>query len=227
MPTPIPSYQPFEWTKINHIPIQEDKSTLCIVQPQPRLRLSPAYFQAGIPNALATIWLRASLIKQLHIALNYLPDEYGLEILDGWRPLSVQAALRERFRQDIVNQHPDYHETQIQTMLNQFVAAPYRTNATPPHYTGGSVDLTLFSLATQQTLDMGSAFDEPSPQSYTAALEDNIHHPAHHYRRLLYHAMIQAGFTNLPSEWWHFDYGNQNWAFFSQQPYAYFGAIEP
>ncbi len=30
-------------------------------------------------------------------------------------------------------------------------------------------------------------------------------------RRLLYYAMIDAGFTNLPSEWWHYDYGDRFW----------------
>ena len=27
--------------------------------------------------------------------------------------------------------------------------------------------------------------------------------------------MLQAGFTNLPTEWWHFDYGNKFWAFYT------------
>ncbi|MBQ4051251.1 MAG: hypothetical protein IJD13_06430, partial [Oscillospiraceae bacterium] len=31
-------------------------------------------------------------------------------------------------------------------------------------------------------------------------------------RRLLYHVMIRAGFTNYDGEWWHFDYGNPLWA---------------
>lgn len=31
----------------------------------------------------------------------------------------------------------------------------------------------------------------------------------HQNRKILYDAMIIAGFTNYPEEWWHFDFGNQ------------------
>ena len=31
-------------------------------------------------------------------------------------------------------------------------------------------------------------------------------------RRLLHHAMRQAGFTHYSAEWWHFDYGDGPWA---------------
>lgn len=34
-------------------------------------------------------------------------------------------------------------------------------------------------------------------------------------RRLLYNAMISAGFTNLPSEWWHYDYDTKFWGYFT------------
>ena len=40
-------------------------------------------------------------------------------------------------------------------------------------------------------------------------MDDNI---IKENRRLLYSAMIDTGFTNLPSEWWHYDYGDENWA---------------
>ena len=29
---------------------------------------------------------------------------------------------------------------------------------------------------------------------------------------MLYNVMTAAGFTNLPSEWWHYDYGDNMWA---------------
>ena len=30
--------------------------------------------------------------------------------------------------------------------------------------------------------------------------------------------MIKAGFTNLPSEIWHYDYGNRAWAYYKKSP---------
>ena len=46
-------------------------------------------------------------------------------------------------------------------------------------------------------------------------------------RRLLYHVMVSAGFTNYPDEWWHFDYGNQNWALMSGRKAAVYGRGVP
>ena len=38
--------------------------------------------------------------------------------------------------------------------------------------------------------------------------------------------MIKAGFTNLPSEIWHYDYGNRAWAYYNKKPAIYKGILE-
>lgn len=217
---------PFDWPDIAAIPIAETNAPLHILQPAPRLRLRPIYHEMGIAHALPHIILRAPLIERLHQALATLPERYGFEILDGWRPIAVQHALRENFRADIIARHPEYNAAQIDAKLDQFVANPERRNMTPPHHTGGSIDLTLFDTENGHTLDMGTAFDEPSQRSHSAALENEAPTPAREHRRILIHTLLRAGFTNLPSEWWHFDYGNQNWAYFNGAPAAHFGSRE-
>ena len=44
-------------------------------------------------------------------------------------------------------------------------------------------------------------------------------------RRLLFGIMTEAGFTNLPSEWWHFDYGDRFWAFYNEKSAIYGGVF--
>jgi D-alanyl-D-alanine dipeptidase len=46
-------------------------------------------------------------------------------------------------------------------------------------------------------------------------------------RRLLHNTMTDAGFVNLPSEWWHFDYGDQLWAWANKKDHAIYGAAQP
>lgn len=224
-PALLPSL-PFDWNLIAAVPVQECDAPLHILQPAPRLRLRPAYHDMGIRHALEHIVLRAPLTERLQQALAALPPQYGFEILDGWRPIAVQHALRESFRADIIARHPEFNDAQIEARLDQFVANPERRIMAPPHHTGGSIDLTLFDTTSGETLDMGTAFDEPSHRSHSAALENEAPSPAREHRRILIHTLCRAGFTNLPSEWWHFDYGNQNWAFFSGAPAAMFGSRE-
>lgn len=103
--TPIPHSTSFQWDKIANIPLSENNDPLIIVDSHSRLRVVPIYHQLGIAHATEQIWLRKTLIQKLHEALSYLPEQYGFEILDGWRPLVVQAALRDNFRQQIIQQH--------------------------------------------------------------------------------------------------------------------------
>ena len=171
--------------------------------------------------------LRQTVAKKLQHAATLLPDTLGLVVFDGWRPLCVQRALRDEIRQQIVAKQPKADEVWIEARLDEFVANPNRHDMCPPHLTGGSVDVSLFHRATGEVLDMGSAFDEAGHLSYTAALENETDarlDAARQHRRILVGAMVQAGFTNIPTEWWHFDFGNQNWAYFSGADRAIYGA---
>lgn len=37
--------------------------------------------------------------------------------------------------------------------------------------------------------------------------------------------MNKAGFTNLPSEWWHYDYGEKFWAYYNNTPAIFEGVF--
>ena len=94
----------------------------------------------------------------------------------------------------------------------------------PLHSTGGSIDLTLVYTDTKKELDMGVEFDEFSLLTNTNYFEEhNINDNIKYNRRILYNSMIKAGFTNLPSEVWHYDYGNRAWAFYKKTKAIYKG----
>ena len=108
-----------------------------------------------------------------------------------------------------------------------FVSKPsYDVKHPSLHNTGGAVDLTLCD-ENGDYLDMGTKFDEFSGKSWTNHFEeieqDDI---VRDNRRLLYNTMIKAGFANLPSEWWHYDYGGKFWAYFTKNEAIYDGVID-
>ena len=83
-----------------------------------------------------------------------------------------------------------------------------------PHSTGGAVDLTIIDPQ-GNLLEMGSEFDESSERSlpnYYVDRLDPSSRLAHENRELLSGAMSSAGFRRLTHEWWHFSFGDQNWA---------------
>ncbi len=96
------------------------------------------------------------------------------------------------------------------------------------HSRGSTVDLTLFDIAAEKDVDMGSTFDwfgeeshpdwcgKPDTQEYTGDYLDNtpakggkINAAQFHNRMILRTAMMRHGFKPLAKEWWHFTLANE------------------
>ena len=101
-----------------------------------------------------------------------------------------------------------------------FVSSTAIAAFTPPHVTGGAVDITLDAGA--GPLALGTDFDSFEPAAGVAALE-GLDSPDAVLRRVLYWSLVSAGFAPYAQEWWHYSYGDQNWAIFTSQPQARYG----
>jgi D-alanyl-D-alanine dipeptidase len=219
----IPQQADFEWYQLKDIPIIDSHELLVDTVDIKGVHTQAMYFLQGIAGALPQCYVRQTIAEKLRAVNASLPDGYYLVVLDAWRPLEVQQQLRASFLQDIQARFPHLSEPEQLATLDQFVARPSDDPMCPsPHVTGGSVDVSLCDAA-GHLLDMGSGFDAPVPASWTSALEGEPESPAQRNRRLLYHSMLAQGFSNMPSEWWHFDYGNQLWALKTGQAQAIYG----
>jgi D-alanyl-D-alanine dipeptidase len=146
-------------------------------------------------------------------------------VFDGFRPLAVQQWLWDDYSAQIRSKNPGFTDDEVGAAVRQFVAFPQADPlAPPPHRTGGAVDVYLIQTSTGKILPMGTEADEIAPASCTRWFEEHPQDPFTTNRRLLFHAMTGAGFTNYLGEWWHFDYGNQRWANVSGASAAVYGA---
>lgn len=74
---------------------------------------------------------------------------------------------------------------------------------------------------------MGTLFDDFTDRAWSDHFENYEQaDEVKRNRRLLYNVMIGAGFTNLPSEWWNYDYGDKFWSYFTGHPAKYLGVID-
>lgn len=220
---PIPKQSQYSWDKLKDVCIMESNEPLQVIPNNKNLKQLPIYFEHNVPHAMDICVARTSVIQKLQQAADLLPDHLGILVLDAWRSRIVQQGARNEIYEIIKIKYPYLSNAEQLELLSQF-AAPARPDFVSPHLTGGSVDITLFELETGNWLDMGADFDEPTERSYTHFYEAQPEHPACNNRRLLYSVMTQIGFTNLPTEWWHFDYGNPLWAHYNQQSHAIYGA---
>ncbi len=184
----------------------------------------------GLNNAVTACYLRKTVYELLLKAQANLPDGYFLRIWDAWRPLSLQKELYESYRHDLISAFnlSSLPEDEQNAFISKYIAIPSENPDYPPaHTTGGAVDLTLIDKYGNE-LDMGTDFDDFSEKAATDYFENREYEGStvQKNRRILNQAMTKAGFTNLPSEWWHYDYGNRNWANFSKNEAIYKGVFE-
>lgn len=181
------------------------------------------YFDKHFYGATKHLYVRETVFEKLKEASKYLPMGYKLLIFDAWRPLSLQMTLYEKQYKKFSNEFPNAHEGELIQKTRELIATPSSDENNPfNHSTGGVVSLTIVN--NNKKLDMGTDFDFLSPISHTKYFEGLFKNKnVRENRRLLYDLMTSVGFTNLPNEWWHYDYGNSNWAFYTKKEPIYNG----
>lgn len=236
IPIPLPN-RVWNWAEVKSKEIRENGERLVPLSLFPeKILVRPQYFLQGIEGALPECYAREGVYKRLVEASLLLPKGYKLVILDAWRPVKVQQSLFNILKERLRSQHPNLSEEEVVNMTLKFVALPSKDPKRPsPHNTGGAIDLTIADEF-GNLLYMGTEYDDPTEISRTTYFEELIAKgeklnerelEALQNRRLLYHILTSVGFTNYIDEWWHFDYGNQNWAWMKGEPYALYGPTAP
>lgn len=192
------------------VPVVVDDDGEPLVDAGRQLMCLRAYHDAGWPGTDPRTWLRAGVVSRLVELQVHLPHGFGLAIFDGWRsPTTVRALY-------------DHYYGPGSTLEPGYLAPP--EGRTPPHTTGGAVDLTLTWHGAP--LALGTPFDEFTPRAHLCSFESEPG-PVRALRRLLVHHMVDAGFAPFAEEWWHFSHGDEDWARWRGVRVANHGATSP
>lgn len=196
--------------------------------------IEPMYFNWGYSDT-NLVKLREGVITKLRQARAGLPAGWNFKIWDGYRTLATQKILYDNYWDELKVEHPDWSDEQLHAAVQIFVAPPSRDPSLPaPHNTGGAVDLTLVDEYGRD-IPMGTAFDEFNIKSYTDHFKNNSNGisqtgesamPFHRNRMLLKRSLGEVGFRNYHEEWWHFSFGDQNWARQAEAEFAIYGSME-
>jgi zinc D-Ala-D-Ala dipeptidase len=206
------------------LPIPAD--AVAFVHPHP-------YEKVGAPyNDKSPFYLRQGVLERLLRAqelLEAMQSGWKIQVFDAYRPLEVQQYMVDHTITEVVQQRgltldglTPAEQAEIFELVYEFWAVPDPDpSRPPPHSTGAAIDVTLVDAA-GQPVDMGSPIDELSPRSYPNyyEAEGGSHAQAQHFaqhRALLNQVMVAAGFLRHPGEWWHFCYGDQLWAWLTNQ----------
>lgn len=201
------------------------KSSLLNVEKESGINVHMKYSELGMNNAVNICLVREEVLEKLISAQSYLPQGFFLRVWDAWRPFELQRELFEVYSKTIAHKFQLFElpEKERISIISKYVSFPnFEKLKAPVHTTGGAVDITLVDKNGKE-LDMGTGFDSFSPKTHTDYFESTNDEEVKKNRRMLYGAMTSAGFTNLPSEWWHYDYGDGFWSFYTEVPVMYEG----
>ena len=170
-------------------------------------RLSPAA-AAGLVDAraiapsivplAAPVWsdpdlrflVRPEVGERLRQATEVLPSDLRLGFWEGLRPLPVQQRLWDTGLHFLRSWYPAGRAEELEQTLELYVARPGGT--VPPHSTGSAVDIAAVDA-------FGQVLNPQDPWGKLGT-------------RILASALKDAGLANYEPEWWHWSYGDDEWA---------------
>ena len=202
-----------------HIPIENvDEPLVDFLKLSDRIRQDRGRFDYRRETLL-----RAGVAERLVRAAERLPRGYVFTVVEGWRPPFIQGRMFRATWNRLAERYPALDEMALRAMAERYTA-PMDESVPPPHTTGAAFDLWL--LKDDAPVDLISPF-EPFDDEGFAFDAPGITDEARRNRDLMAAAFEGTGITNYASEYWHWSYGDQGWAYRGGHPAALYGPIEP
>lgn len=169
------------------------------------------------------MYVRKDVAEKLLNIQNSIQSEYPklrLFIRYGYRPYEVQKEYFEKQLEKANEKYPDLNEDQRMELAHSKAAHP----DTAGHTTGGAIDITLWDSESNKEVDMGSGVAQFPDIIYT--FYPDISEEQKKSRLYLQKKMIEENFAPFLGEWWHFSYGDKEWAFYYKKPNAIYDKLE-
>ena len=213
--------------KVLNIPVKENHENLVDLTKQKEIYLGPS---PEIPNNKNYTFMRKTVYEKLLNAEKSLPDGIHFCLYEGYRSLELQKILFETQYNANKLRHKDWLLSDVFKETTKLISPVINldgTNNIPPHSTGGAIDVYLINDK-GEPLDLGIhpkdwMEDKDDSLSLTDSLSISI--TAKKNRKIMSDALIQQGFVNYPTEYWHWSYGDKYWAFMKNQPYAIYDSF--
>lgn len=157
--------------------------------------------------------LRAqALLKQVDPALS-------LYLTFGYRPLEFQTMRFLGNLAKVASQQYFENPVDLYEEANRYIAVP----SVAGHPTGGAVDIAIVDEKSKKFLDFGSElYDFTTKNCYVFAPQKK---KARENRMLLRTMMMNAEFAPFDGEWWHFSYGDREWACYYKKSIALYSQL--
>ncbi|HEY9787142.1 MAG TPA: M15 family metallopeptidase [Candidatus Obscuribacterales bacterium] len=203
-----------KYKELVSVPIADNGEPLVTTSPISELSLELEDLE--YPLARQSAWQR--LVDAARM-LKTKDKRYGIRVWYAYRSLAAQQTFFKEQRAVVEKQNPGLSEGDLLEKVHMFVAVPDVAG----HPTGGAFDLTLTFEG--KKVDMGCDYpDFSSP--YISTFAEGLTDTQKKNRVLLREILMANGFAPFNGEWWHFSYGDREWAAFYGENAAIYSQIE-
>lgn len=157
-------------------------------------------------------------LKKVALKLKKYNPDYKLIVVFGFRDMKLQEKY---FNEIYDNVKANFtNKVELYEYIHEKIAVPEVAG----HPTGGAVDVGIYNSKTEEIIDFGSKIlDWDTIKCYYYSQE--ISKEAIENRKLLRKVMIEENFAPYDGEWWHFSYGDREWAFFYKKNKALYKQV--
>lgn len=157
------------------------------------------------------IFVRDTVARKLATANKALSKrgKFRFRVAYGYRHPDVQKEYFKQKRADIQKSNPSLNDEELDTLTHNFIAVP----SVAGHPTGGAIDVTIVDAAVND-LDMGTKIVDFENTEKIKTFAKGLSGKQKRNRLFLSDILIQEGFAPFYGEWWHFSYGDLEWACF-------------
>ena len=175
-----------------------------------------SWYMEGMSDMKAVFWdkiiVRKTVSDMLLRADNNLKSvnpNFSLFITYGYRSLEVQTKkfldiLRTKTEEFFPDPHDLYEE------VHKSIAVP----SVAGHPTWWAVDVLIYDSEQREFLDFWTQIYNFSLEDWCSILNTSIPKKSYDNRMLLHAIMTEVGFAPYYGEYWHFSYGDKEWAFY-------------
>lgn len=151
-------------------------------------------------------------LDRVDASLKQIHKNFQLVVAYGYRSLEVQKKYFTEQRRKFLADNPSTNLSELDEVIHRKIAVPFVAG----HPTGGAVDVFIQDRTTGKSLDFGTAlYDFGTKDIYSDS--PFVSQAAQSNRRVLRTAMEQEKFAPYLGEWWHFSFGDKEWASYYHQ----------
>ena len=151
--------------------------------------------------------------------LKKINPNFKVIVAYGFRDIKKQERYFNEILEEVKDRFTDKEE--MYEYIHEKIAVPEVAG----HPTGGAIDTMIYDTEAGSNLDFGSEIlDYSTTQCYYETT--GISKEARENRKLLRDVMMKNGFAPYDGEWWHFSYGDKEWAFYYSKEEALYNQVD-